>query len=225
MGSKLLQLATIIICTVIIYIYFTSDLILYIHPRYLNFTLSFVVIGLVLLSIAFLKTTQYRVNKSGWIVVIVAFIALFLPPQSLSQQIAVSRENQSLYQNNSPDQTTYDSFSSDLTRFTVADWSRLLNSSPSSGQIVGKQASVEGFVFQNSSSQKFVARFQLTCCAVDATPLTIPLLESAISNNLPIGSWVSINGVMAQSNNQTYPFQLDIIESKQIPEPKEPYVY
>jgi uncharacterized repeat protein (TIGR03943 family) len=225
MRSKLLEVAIIIICIVIVFVYFTNELILYIHPRYLNFTVSFVVIGLVLLVISLATTKPYKVSKSGWLVVAVAGIALFLPPQSLSQQVAVSRENQSLYQNNSPDQTTYDSFSSDLTRFSVADWSRLLNSSPSAAQVVGKQANTDGFIFQNSSSQKFVARFQLTCCAVDATPLTVPLLESPLSNNLPVGSWVSVQGTIVQVDDQSYPFQLNIENSQFIPEPKDPYVY
>jgi putative membrane protein len=225
MRSKILQLATITICTVIIYIYFNGTLQLYIHPRYLNFTFGFVLVGLMLLTIDSAMSKSYLVSKSGWLVVVVAAVSLFLPPQSLSGQIAVSRENQSQYQNNSPLQTTYDSFSSDLTRFGVADWSRLLSSSPSPNQVVGKQASVDGFIFENEQSQRFIARFQLTCCAVDATPLTVPLLSSERVDDLQLNSWVQIIGIMVISDSSEYPFQLDVTEIQQIPEPKDPYVY
>jgi uncharacterized repeat protein (TIGR03943 family) len=225
MRSKILQLAVLTLCVVIIFTYIDGTLQLYIHPRYLNFTLGFVLIGAILLFVDVIRSKQYTVNKSGWIVVFAALISLFLPPQSLSSQIAVSRENQSQYQNNSPDQTSYDSFSTDLKRFTIADWSRLLSSSPSDSQIVGKQASVDGFIFENDKSQRFIARFQLTCCAVDATPLTVPLLDSEIINELPINSWAKITGKMVKVDNNDYPFQLSVEEIEQIPEPKDPYVY
>jgi len=225
MRSKILQYATLVICIVILFIYFTGSLQLYIHPRYLNFTFGFVLIGALLLLLDSIHSKSYYVSKSGWIVVLVAVVSLFVSPQSLSQQIAVSRENQSQYQNNSPEQTTYDSFSSDLTRFGVADWSRLLSSSPSENQVVGKKADIDGFIFQNEQSQRFIARFQLTCCAVDATPLTVPLLESDQTDILNLGSWARIKGVIVLTDNLNYPFQLQADDIQIIPEPKDPYVY
>lgn len=181
--------------------------------------------GLVMLLIdVFFNTEQVRLARSSWIVTVIAVISVILPPQSLSQQIASSRVSESINTLSSP-QSTYDSFSRDLSRFDIVDWINFLNTKPAENQISGKQARLTGFVFSDDKNQKFIARFKLTCCAVDASPLTVALADTDNTKNLVLGEWVEISGSFVFLKDAAYPYQLNPEEINSIAEPKEPYVF
>ena len=233
MRYKYLQLLTVILAGCLLLAALNSDLTLYIHPRYITFTTVSVGIGFVLLLLGFRASTQkqldtiYRSTVSTLPVLIVTTCAIVLAPASLSQSLASSRS--SVSQQNNVDQTTHstlDSFSSDLTRFSIADWNNLLAAAPSSDDIENKQANVEGFLYRGDNNQLFVARFRLTCCAVDATPLAIPLVESDELTSLELGQWVSLEGSFtATSDNADHPWQLQTSSVQSIEEPDDPYVF
>ncbi len=155
-----------------------------------------------------------------------ALLALLIPPKSLTHTIASTRSTTA--QQNASSlaiKSTIDNFSSDLTRFDIADWNNLLASSPIDAQIVDKKAKFQGFVYSDGSSQKFIARFKLTCCAVDATPLAVPVLKSDTLDSVELGQWVNVEGVFKKEGNPKYPYQLEVTSIDSIKEPDEPYVY
>ena len=226
MDYKKLLYAVIVLLSSISIVFFTDKLNLYIHPRYTLFTISFIIIGLILLLIDLTTTNKKEtISKSGYLVIVIAIASLLFPPQSLTAELASNRVDGSQASNSSLTPSTYDSFSRDLTRFGIEDWVGFLSSSPSVDQVAGKSANISGFITKDSSNQLYIARFKLTCCAVDASPLAVPLLESDISQQLKIGEWYILDGsfvYVPESNNN---LQLSISELEPISEPKDPYVF
>lgn len=223
MRSKLQLLATIAICLIIIYLYATKNLRLYIHPRYELFTLILVSFGLVMHLISYFSRKYQDQGVWGWLVVAIAICSVFIPAASLSDVLAAGRlsSGQDVVEQR---QSALDTFSNDLTRFDVRDWHVFLGSSPKPEAVVGKEAHVEGFLFR-SNNQLYVARYQITCCAVDATPLTLPLQQSETSEELIDGDWVRLTGVMERADDEKHPYQLAITSLEIIEEPDQPYVY
>ncbi len=227
MDYRKLKYAVIILFSSILIVYFSGKLNLYIHPRYLSFTTIFIVLGLALLMIDLIISNKKETfSKSGYIVVAIALISLFIPPQSLTAELASNRVDGSQKSNsyiNNP--TTYESFSRDLTRFGIQDWVGYLSTSPTEDQVAGASANLTGFITKDESNQLYIARFKLTCCAVDASPLTVPLLGTEDSKLLQIGSWYNLKGNFVYLDDLDNKFQLEINESEEISEPEDPYVY
>jgi uncharacterized repeat protein (TIGR03943 family) len=231
MHYKTLQCLTITLAISLLYAALTSRLSLYIHPRYIIFSVTSVGTGLLLFSIALIVQSS-RNNPVHLDVIrsiplyLLAGCALFLAPSALSQSLAVSRSSVSQQNNISETKhSTLDTFSSDLTRFSIADWNNLLASRPSNEQIAGKQAALEGFLYTDESGQLFVARFRLTCCAVDAMPLAVPLTASPELAKIESGDWVTITGVFNNSTDILHPWQLAAETVIEIEEPDEPYIF
>jgi len=210
----------------------TGKLTLYIHPRYITFTTLSVAVGFMLLLVGLYCSSTKQLNKrygsllSTMPLIIVTLCAVVLAPSSLSQSLASSRS--SISQQNNLYQTahsTIDSFSNDLTRFSIADWNNLLASAPSADTIENKKAMIEGFLYNNDDNQLYVARFRLTCCAVDATPLAIPLIQTDTFADLELGSWVAIEGVFKSTSDEQHPWQLEVSSISQIEEPDDPYIF
>jgi len=236
MRYRTLQLLTVTVTVTLLYAAITNRLTLYIHPRYVLFTVTAVSIGLVLFCIALVvqnnKKHKKRNNQKQLDVVsslplyLLVGCALFLAPSALSQSLASSRSSAS-QQNNLSDtrHSTLDTFSTDLTRFSIADWNNLLASRPSPKQIDNKQANIEGFIYSDDRGQVFVARFRLTCCAVDATPLAVPLISTPELAAIEFGEWVIVTGAFTKTTDDTHPWQLAVETITKIEEPDEPYIF
>lgn len=223
MRSNILRLSTIAISLVILWLFTQNDLRLYIHPRYELFTVVLVGFGALVLVVSLWKNTKIQVSWTVWLVATVALLALFIPPTTLSDTLAGSRLQRT---SNAPTtaQSTFDTFSADLTRFDVRDWSAFLSSGPPANGVVGKKADVIGFIF-NENDQRFIARYQLTCCAVDATPLAIPLADNDKLDTISDGEWLQLQGEMVSTDSQTYQYQLLPQSFTVIDEPEQAYVY
>lgn len=220
---RLITFSTMAICVVILKLYSDGALRLYIHPRYEIFTITLVSFGLCMIVIDYFKRKQQPTGWSSWIVFAVAVASVIIPPSSLSDSFASERLNSNIA-NIVPEQTSYDNFSSDLTRFDIRDWHAYLSSSPPADSVVGKQARLNGFLF-TSEGQLFIARYQLTCCAVDATPLSVPLVESEELTSIENGTWLQLTGTMEKTDNHSHPFQLQTEDIKITEIPDQPYVY
>ena len=234
MPSKMLHYATICIVVTMLFIASQGDLTLYIHPRYILFTVVSVSIGLAIYTYTLFSSDKAGGNAAknqttilGYLpLLIVAISALILSPVSLSQLLASDRSSESTQ--NSVEKTshsTLDTFSTDLTRFSIADWNNLLASGATQDQIVGKQAKLEGFLYEDNTGQLFIARFRLTCCAVDATPLAVPIVATQELEALELGSWVELEGDFVDTATSSYQFKLDVKSFTQIEEPDEPYIF
>ena len=182
-----------------------------------------VVIALTVMSISSSDVASNTAKKHHWILAISALVVLSLPAQTLSPRIAEARKQTaaSTIQN---DQSTFDTYTTDYTHFDIQEWSNLLASHPRKESIENKEARISGFLYFDNSGNPNIARFRLSCCAVDATPLSIPLRISNFTQGLESGSWYEVTGKMLfddiKNDFLLYVEQVDPIEA-----PKEQYVY
>ena len=218
------QIASISLCLVIVHLYLINKLSLYVHPRYEIFSISLALIGAILLIISFKRESnkKEKLSISGFLVIIVALISLTFPPVSLSERTAQSRLQTSFINSANSSPSSFDSFSQDFTHFDIVDWSSLISSKPPEEQIVGKSAKLIGFIFVDGNENKYIARFKLSCCAVDATPIKIMLSKNDLSKSFIVGEWKQIEGKLILEDGQ---YKINVESAVTIPEPEQPYVY
>lgn len=81
--------------------------------------------------------------------------------------------------------------------YSIKDWVKAIQADPEPGRHAGKPVRVTGFVYRDSrlpAGWFLVARFVVQCCAVDATPIGLPV--RAADGKVPeAGSWVSVEGM------------------------------
>jgi uncharacterized repeat protein (TIGR03943 family) len=204
-----------------------DDLLLYIHPRYTVFSVIFSLLAVVMVarSLFIEDSHSHSKDKKFPLLLGICVVAmLLLPARQLSASLANNR--QAIVAKASSSSTIFDRFSGDLTRFTIKDWSAALNS-PNVDQVLGKRAKIAGFVGSTGDLDAFprfeLARYQLTCCAVEARPITVYVLANNIDRSLVIsGNWLEIEGVFQRTADGH--FALSPSSIKQIPEPENPYV-
>ncbi|MEV8337287.1 TIGR03943 family protein [Leucobacter sp. NPDC077196] len=109
------------------------------------------------------------------------------------------------------------------------DWALLLRQG--GGALVeARTAEFIGFVLpgaDGSSDIFFAARFVVSCCAVDAQPLGVPVLSPDWQADHSEGSWVAVEGVFVANPDVTsdQPVVLRPFTITPIDEPNDPYVY
>lgn len=153
-------------------------------------------------------------------------ILLVLPPATLSVQVASERDvaDSSLRISESGSVSLV---GADSTTFTVKDWAILLGTRDS-GSILNKQANVTGFaVGSDDPNIYFLSRFLISCCAVDAQPVGVPVYDPGWSSRFPAGTWLDVSGAFTSGADVTAapafvlrPSAVEIIE-----EPSNPYVF
>lgn len=110
----------------------------------------------------------------------------------------------------------------------VLDWARLFADNELPATFDGQPASVVGFVYQEPSfaeDQFMVARFTVSCCVADASPIGIPVYW-AETEALDQGAWVRINGTFEAGDFRgelTPILQAESIEL--VEQPEHPYLY
>jgi uncharacterized repeat protein (TIGR03943 family) len=195
---------------------FTGELKLLIHP---NYFLLVTITGLVLLSIAGYKIYEELINKktnrkplnseehitlfppgfSSSLLIIIAVLGLLIPPKILASDTALQRgiseslpltrvQPQSWSLNTRPEERT------------LLEWIRTLNAYPEPDAYNGQKAKVIGFVVHVPNLPEnyfFIARFVITCCAVDAYPVGIPVkINGETRDSYPPDTWLEIEGQM-----------------------------
>jgi len=227
----------------LVYTYLSGSLNFYIHPSY--FTLTFGT-GLFLIGVAVLgllpqkyrevqnscepegKDSAYSTLTYFWILLPLV-LGFLLPPQPLSLATANQRGVDFNSLTLSRDEIKKVSFRRDTEGFTIKDWIKLFNMDPEPQNHVGKKVHVVGFVFRRDNSLPkdafLVSRFVVTCCAVDARPIGLPVRYEA-HQNLEEGSWVDIKGTWevgelnGKRTNFIHPVQIVSTER-----PAQPYLY
>jgi putative membrane protein len=237
-------------------LYFNQQLALYIHPRYILFTVALNTVSLVACGIGFVLTA-WRMGdapaRSGtavpspgsassvpWrpsVTILVAGLVLVaayaLPARTLSSDTADQRSAnfnsvQAQPSGSGAGGDTLALFGADTSRLTVADWALAFNLRSTPESYVGKEVDVVGFVFHPKDTPEdifYVSRFSITCCAVDARPLGLPVYSPGWQEEFEEDSWVRVTGSFAETEE-------DIVEPVVVtPEniepterPEDPYV-
>lgn len=224
----------------------TGRLEMYIHPRYVVFTLLMAVIGGAASIAAFLvvpgaqdhdedeadavPTPRWR--TVGSVVASVALVLgtvvalLVLPPAALTSATADNRDIAGSTALAGADTTEL--VGGDSSTFTVKDWATLLHQGLGDDFFAGKPADFSGFLVASDDPDiVYVARFLVTCCAVDAQPLGVPVLLPGWQNDFAADDWVQVSGGFSPNPDAggTEPTVLVPGDITRIEQPTQPYVY
>lgn len=236
----------------------SGQLYLLIHPNYFGLVFA---TGMVLLILAVVKTWQFinslrykhRDNEqetlqhltlfppgiSSGLLVMIAIAGFLIAPAVLDSQVALQRGvSESLPITREQPQAFHTSIKPEDR--TLIDWIRTLNVYPEPDAYIGQKAKVTGFVVhlpQLPENYFLLTRFILTCCAVDAYPVGLPVKLDSPLDKYPPDTWLEIEGEMITEtlnvNSQTLEGTATgnrqlVIAAKsvqKIPTPANPYGY
>lgn len=221
----------------------TGQLELYIHPRYTVFTIVMAVIGGAASAAAFLFVPGRSHNhdetpeRTGWraalavggsVLLVAASVVglLVLAPATLTSATAANRDIASATTLADADTTAL--VGGDSTTFTVKDWATLLHQGLGDDFFAGKRADFSGFLVATPDPDVvYVARFLVTCCAVDAQPLGVPVLLPGWQDRFAADDWVEVTGDFSPNPDPAAaePTVLAPDTMAKIDPPAQPYVY
>jgi uncharacterized repeat protein (TIGR03943 family) len=167
-------------------------------------------------------------NWGTALLVITLGVAFMLPARPLSAATADQRalDFNALNISDSSDKSQPFSFSS--AEYDLGGWVKSLNINPDVNSYVGKQVVVSGFVYmpEEIPSELFtVARFVITCCAVDARPVGL-LVDHDVQDTLQENDWVEVKGkfTLMEVNGK----QQIVVEPESVTKidtPSNPYIF
>lgn len=230
----------------------TGKLELYIHPRYVPFTVAMALIAAVASVAGFLMSQEHREHqdthtdpeghgdpeapKSGrlraagsLLTVIAAVLGLLvLPPSALSAEAANQRDLN--VSGTLGRHQTNDLLKQEPAGFNVRDWASLLRYSPGEDYFAGKTATVTGFVTADGKDPAnvfYVTRFVVSCCTVDAQPVGVPVLRPGWQKEYKPGAWVTATGGFGNNPDQdnANPILLTSAQVTSAAEPERPYLH
>ena len=214
----------------------------YIHPRYNLFTLVMAVIGVSLMAIAFFVPTKGHSHAGhkhakghsimewlslGLVAAVVA-IALVLPPTTLSSYTAENRSFGTVATSPAAEAIDVASTTSGFENLTVRDWASLLIQTQDPSFFRGKPFSALGTITDSGDPDVFfLTRFVVTCCAVDAQPVSVPVFYPGWSQDFAVDAWVTVNGGFQVLPQIAEPGNLAVVPGDIVEEevPREPYLF
>lgn len=235
--------------------WFTGQLSLLIHP---NYFLLVLITGIILISISIIRIGQFyqelRLSKivkkgehlnllpSGWssiLLLTIAILGLLIKPSVLNSQVALQRGVSDSVPSTREQPQSFRTTTKPEER-SLIEWVRILNAYPEPDTYNEQQAKISGFVVyikEYPENYLYLSRFILTCCAVDAYPVGIPIKLPQPRSNYPVDSWLEVEGEMIteilpnfgndNSVSETTKRQLvlNATSIKPIPTPQNPYGY
>lgn len=232
----------------IVWLALSGRLGLYIHPRYFEFTVIMAVLAgvVAIVAVAFLPRAEPdddhdHAHPSGrratWlaacsIVLIVATTAVLLvvPPSTLTSGTVAQRDMNASAAGAADAGDTPVLDAGDGSALTVKDWAGLLRQGADEQYLADAQPDVAGFVTPDPDDAEnvfYVARFVVTCCAVDAQPVGVPVYFPGWQQEHPVDSWVRVSGrfVANPSITSVQALAIDPARVERIEQPADPYVY
>ncbi len=169
-----------------------------------------------------------RVTTVGRLGVLVAAAValLVIPPATLTAATTQNRELSAVSNTSAADAPSL--VGVDSTTFTVKDWSALLRSG-GADTVAGQRADVTGYVLDTGSGpDRFhLVRLLVSCCAVDAQPLGVPVALTGWADEVEPNQWLRIEGEFTADPSVAgdEPAVLVPDQVEPIDEPAEPYVF
>lgn len=225
----------------------TNQLVLYIHPRYIIFTVVMAAIAMVLVVAGALtrrrsddeedETSTARLPRvlsviGVGIAAAMAILMIALPPATLSSATADQRDiNSASIGTEAQDATAVASSpTAAFAKFTVVDWASLLRQTNNLDFYKGKPVDVVGFITPDQTDPDnvfYVSRFVVTCCAVDAQPAGIPVYYPNWKSQFATDQWVEAVGGFAanESASSSEAIALNPTTITGVAQPSEPYLY
>ena len=227
----------------------TGRLTLYIHPRYTVFTVAMAVLGGAAVVAALVlrpheegeghgdgdhdhapdAAPRSRWRTAGRLAAVAAAVLalLVLPPATLSGD---ARQNRDLVTSSrllGAGGDTVALAGADPSTFSVKDWAVLLRQGGASA-VVGKKVDLSGYVLDRGDPDVFyVARLMMSCCAVDAQAVGIPVARRQWRDELEPGAWVALTGSFVPNPDvdSSSPTVITPTTLVAVDEPEQPYVF
>lgn len=224
----------------------SGDIKLYIHPRFITFTTIASIVALVFCIYNLYK--NFKPSKENYSITIeqaaaflVVIVFLLLPAAPLSSVTADQRAdsfNASFLNKDEDKQSETDEVfvsptlikTKDKADKTLKDWIYITQNETDEEYYANTEIVTTGFVytFDTLSSEHFiVARFLLTCCAVDATPTGIHVRYDW-QEEFSKSDWVEVRGFIEWESIHENGPSVPVIQPTsvtKIEEPEEPYLY
>jgi uncharacterized repeat protein (TIGR03943 family) len=223
-----------------------NQLVLYIHPRYIVFTVIMAALAIVFV-VAGLFAHRHEdagddaptgrlpqaLSLVGVLVAAALAVAMLaLPPATLSSATADQRDiNSSTVGAPAQDASAVASAPvAAFAKFTVVDWASLLRQTSDLSFYKGKPVDVTGFITVDQDDPQnvfYVSRFVITCCAVDAQPAGVPVYYPNWQATFKADAWVEAKGQFTANGSSTskQPIALDPSAVTPIETPSDPYLY
>jgi putative membrane protein len=178
---------------------------------------------------ASLRARVSRIAVAG-VVTITVVAVLVLPPRTLTTSTVTQRalNSSTVSSDAAPDQELLGT--SDFSTLSVKDWSVLLAQTTDPTFFTSKSVDVTGFVSADPDAPDdvfYVTRFVVTCCAVDAQPVGVPVYQPGWSSTLETDEWVRVTGPFATNPSTGSRQPLAVVPQgvEQVDQPADPYVY
>jgi uncharacterized repeat protein (TIGR03943 family) len=193
----------------VLYLAYQNQLNLYIHPRYIVFTTILSVLGLLLTLLDSYYTrpeVKDHAHSHSRILYVPLFLllamALLLPARTLTSSTVSQRltDSGSLVATTESQQTV-SNFSGSSKGLRIVDWARIISTNTDPAFYINKPAKISGFIFdaELGADAVWVARFTLSCCAVDAQPVGVPVEISDWSTEFNENAWIEVEGQFKMS--------------------------
>lgn len=229
-------------CVATVWLGWTNQLGLYIHPRYIAFTIIMALLGGWIALWSFepifhdelpkATRTKMLVNICVVLICVFAFAELLvMKPATLTSSTADQRGMNSNIGSGAPSTNAVPLFGGgDYTSFGVKDWASLLVQTNDPTFYAGKTASLLGFISPDSNDPQnvfFVTRFVITCCAVDARPVGVPVYAPNWQADHKANGWVKVEGGFIANPSPKSQQHVAIKPTKitNVDQPQDPYVY
>jgi uncharacterized repeat protein (TIGR03943 family) len=224
----------------------TGRLTLYVHPRYTLLTVMMAVLTLlVLVLLAAVRVSpaaqehsdhdhvtrvsafgRLLVWSKGAVLICAALALLVIPPATLSSS---ARQNRELVTSGQAlDSTKVAALvGADPATFSVKDWAGLLSQGGPEA-VLGKQVNLSGYVLDRGEEDVFfIARLVVSCCAVDAQPIGVPVYRPGWRAEVEPGAWITIEGAFVNnpSRDSQESVAIGVGSLAHIDEPDQPYVF
>ena len=230
----------------------SGEIQLLIHPNYVGLVLT---TGGILLILGLIKLFQIYRDKTkksqetvvqhitlfpvGWSTFFLlgtAILGLLIPPKVLGSDIALQR---GIRETLPLTQTEPQAFrvSVQPQERSLIDWIKTINTYPEPDAYEGEKVKVRGFVIQKEKlpdNYFLVAQFVITCCAIDAYPVALPVKLADSQQGYPADTWLEIEGTMISANlvsiitdDQSHESKRQVViraeQVTEIPTPRNPY--
>lgn len=216
-------------------LFLQGNLTLYIHPRYVVFA---VIMNVICLAAALIALIVYAAQKEARAipkrpsmltlgVIALCLLALLAPPSPLQSSLVdkrytIPQTDTAADQCNEPP--------ADSATLSFQDWDALLSNCTNPELYKNTPVNLTGFVYEGqgiSTTTVFpLARFVVSCCAIDAQPLIMLVKESGWANKYKVDDWVSVRGYMeVETVNGQRRAVIIPISVQKISQPKSPYEF
>ncbi len=224
----------------------SGQLVLYIHPRYIVFTVTMASIAVVA-SVLALASPRHHDDEHGappsrrsralgftaaGLAVAFTLGMVLIPPATLSTATAQQREINATASDSAEQLAAVSNAdSATVAAFTVREWSTVLRQTSDLAFFADKPVTaLLGFVSadpEDPDNMFYVSRFAVTCCAVDAQPLGVPVYVPGWAERYSPDTWVVVSGEFTSNPSPKsdravvlVPDQVEVVE-----QPREPYLF